>query len=584
MVAISGVQRFISESRSTADLYSGSALMSSLAKTMLSVVPDSSTLVLPSGGESHSGVPNRVVALADSGDGSGLAAAMAASVRSTWKNWLEAALPEIDADSRDTPGFPAIQWVVVPVDSDGYRIGWTRAQEALRARKRIKDFPGYHVRQEGICSLTGRWPAVMDSAARKRQHAARRGEALSAVSRVKRWYASEHGGRFQSTWSIASAPYRDAIIRIGEDEADVWDAVVDLNSAVESLRSAGDATTRAALRRGSGAVPGIARSEDDALKWLRDLEGAWCAPETWEPGALRRDHDLTSEPDPSLCRAGQKAADRLGIAARKAGIPPLSPYLAVLAQDADRMGEQFGTFPGAVDPVDWQRSVSEAMAALAGTQVREIESAYLGRVVYAGGDDLLALVPADRALMAARAANELFVFDKALSALLERPSASTAIVFFHATWPLQSAISAAHDLLADAKKRDRPGLGVVVLSRGGERARVVLPWRDRGTVPATPMIEHLQGLAEAISGPLSGRLAAGLEADREALAELSGDWLHRELTRRAFRHGIVAEKSQEAGRRLAALCTNAAADQGFADCAASVVVARFVAGQSRVAE
>lgn len=473
----------------------------------------------------------------------------------------------------------------MPVERDDYQRAWGQAQDALRARKRIRDFSGYRIRQSGICSLTGRWPKVTDQVAGGSRHVLRRGEALSAVGHVKRWHAREHGGRFQSTWSIASAPYRDAIIRAGEDDGDLWDAVAELNSAVESLRSAG-ARAGWALpqRRGTGALPGMAVTDDEALAWLRDLEGSWCAPETWDPAGLARDYDLRSQPDESLCDAGRQAAAGLRTAARRAGIPPLSPYLAVLAQDADRMGERFGTFADAVDPVDWQRRMSNALAGIARAQVGEIESSsHLGRVVYAGGDDLLALVPAVRALGAARAANDLFAFDGTLGELTAGPSASTAVVFFHASWPLQSAIAASHELLDSAKNRDRPGLGVAVLSRGGERAQLVLPWLDLGPVPAVPMIDHLQGLVAAISGPLSGRLAAGLEADREALAELSRDWLERELARRVLRHGIVRAKAEAAGRRLAALDAGASAGQGLGGCAASVVIARFIVGQGRVA-
>jgi len=233
LVAISGVQKFIGESRSTADLFSGSELASDLAKVMMSVIPDSSALVLPSGDRSLRGAPNRVVVLADQG-GSELAAAMASKARATWEQWLDDALPSLDRSERITPGFPAIQWVVVPVDRDGYPGAWAMAQNALKARKRIKDFPGYRVRQDAICSLTGRWPAVRQTG----KQVMRRGESLSAAGHVKRWYARHHDERFQSTWSIASAPYRDAIIRAGQDYEDLWDAVVDLNSAVEAPLSA----------------------------------------------------------------------------------------------------------------------------------------------------------------------------------------------------------------------------------------------------------------------------------------------------------------------------------------------------------
>jgi hypothetical protein len=583
MVAISGVQRFIGESRTTADLFAGSALVSELAGAMLEAVPDPSMLVLPSRKPDNAvGMPNRVVVVADNGTGAGLAVAMADRARSAWKDRVKSAWGGVSTELPDTPGFPAVQWLVTPFGVDAYQDGWVWAQAALKARKRIRDFPGYHVRQVGICSLTGRWPSVPAQVSH-RGSALRRGEALSAVGQVKRWYGRRHGGRFQSTWSIATAPYRDAIIRRGEDNAGLWAAVVDLNSAVDTLHAAGDPAVRAALRRGSGALRGIMTSDDETLRWLRQVEGSWCAPATWDPGQLRRDYDLAADPDPALCAAGGAAAAALERAARTAGVPPLSPYLAVLAQDADRLGERLGTFSGAAgDPAGWQRRVSDALAAIAVRQAEEIETSHLGRVVYSGGDDLLALVPAASALAAARAANQLFAGDAGLNQLMERPTASTAIVFFHGTWPLQSAIASARDLLKDAKERARPGLGLAVLNRGGERARVALPWHDRTAAPVAPMLGRLEELVAAVAGPLSGRLAGNLESDRDELAGLSRDWLERELARRALRHGIAAESAQDVGRVLASLCTSAPGRQGFTDCADSVLIARFIAGQTRI--
>ncbi len=580
LVTLSGVQRFIAEARSTADLSAGSGLVAGLASAMISAVPDRSELIFPADVGHLGGMPNRVAVLTRAGAGRDLADVMTNAARRRWEEWLSSAFH--DSRPHETPGFPSVQWVVVPLGTDSYRDGWERAQAVLAARKRIRDFPAYRVDQHGICALTGRWASISAARAPKTGYA-RRNEALSAVGHTKRWYGRAHGAGFPSTWSIATAPYRDAIIRLGEDDGDLWGAVADLNQAVETLRDSVDETAAATMRRGSGALPGMTATDDEALGWLRGLEGSWSVPETWAPDGLRRDYDLSIEPPARQCEDGRRAAVTLARAAAKAGIPPLSAYLAVLAQDADRMGERLGAFPaGAGDPLHWHRSVSRALADVAQRQQEAAESsACLGRVVYAGGDDVLALLPAERALTAARTLNQMFAEDGALAATLGPASASTAIVFFHASWPLQSAVSAAQVLLKDAKKRSRPGLGVAVLNRGGERARVVLPWLDQRVTPARPMIGYLAELAAAISGPLSGRLASGLEDDRQALAELGRDWLERELSRRAARHGIADEHVPAAGRALAALCGSAPGERGFVDCANSVVVARFLAAQGR---
>ena len=199
-------------------------------------------------------------------------------------------------------------------------------------------------------------------------------------------------------------------------------------------------------------------------------------------------------------------------AAREAAIPPLTPYLAVLAQDADRMGERIGMFPEGTDPAGWQRISRRRWLLSRGAQIREIESSHPGRVVYAGGDICWRWYLAS-ARSALRGLSTTCSAPTTRLTAYQQPSASTAIVFFHASWPLQSAIASAQEILEGAKERDRPGLGILVLSRGGERTRL-LPWKDRAPVPAVPMIEHLQALTAAFSGPLSGRLGSGLEGRR----------------------------------------------------------------------
>ncbi|HET9895400.1 MAG TPA: type III-B CRISPR-associated protein Cas10/Cmr2 [Streptosporangiaceae bacterium] len=579
VVAISGVQRFISESLSTADLHAGSALMAELAWAMLTVVPPS-RLVLPSKLPDEQGrVPSRVVVLSDDGAGRDLAGKMAKSAQAAWEKRLARALSGKPVPK--TPGFPAVQWVVAPFEDGGYAEGWSAAQAALRARKRIRGFPGYHVRPLAICTLTGRWAAEPPSDGGRSKSVAHRREALSAVGYVKFRYGRQESDRFPSTWSIATAPYRDAIIRVGEDDAEVWGAAVDLKDACERLGAAGESRLGTALRR-SSTLRGLATSTEETLRWLNEVEGSWCLADSWDPAQLRRAHDLAEDPDHALCMPGREAARRLVRKAQAAGIPAPSSYLAVLAQDADHLGERLGRFPQGIDPVTWQRQVSAALDNIAGRQVDDIELSHLGRVVYAGGDDLLALVPAERVLAAAREANRLFADDHELNELLDKPSASSAIVFFHASWPLQSAIAAARELLKDAKKRSRPGLGITVLTRGGERTRVVLPWLDRSGQVPVPAITHLEDLVAATAGPLSGRLASGLEVDRDALSELSQEWLERELARRALRHGIAAGKAPAVGRLLASLCVPVPGGRDFTDCADSLLVARFVAGQARV--
>jgi hypothetical protein len=534
VVTVRGVQTFIGEARSTADLHAGSSIISALSAAMVKAVqfPDhQAELVMPSP-DGQGGVPNRVAVLVATGQGRGLAEHMADAAHAAWRDLAK------EGSVEDSPDFPDIQWVVAEADPAGYTEQWMRASAALAARKRIRSFVFPPDSQVRVCALTGRWKALP---AQKSAWNVRADEALSLPGHVKRKFSRDAKQGFPSTWSFASAPYRAAIIEKAGQEPELHEAVAALHEYVCAFLGEGcTKQDRDKITRPSAVPPGIPQSGDPELAWLRSIEGSWCTPTTWEPAVLRASYELDALPDADTCHVVRIAAHELARAAASLGIAPLTPYLAVVAQDADHMGQQLAEFPDHLDPIAWHKDISAALMSAAGSQRNAIERAgVFGRVVYAGGDDLLALTPAATALGGARAANS--AFRSTLSGVLEEPSASVAIVYIHASWPLQSAVLAVQDLLKEAKNVRRPGLGIAVERRGGERSRLLVPWQDPAN-PQTPMIDHLEALAASMAGSyagLSGRLASELERDRAALATLSPEWLERELLRRNARHGGV---------------------------------------------
>jgi hypothetical protein len=574
VVTVRGVQAFISEARSTADLHAGSAIISALSAAMMKAAQGfnkEAGLVMPSPGK-QDGVPNRLAVRVAAGRGRDLAQQMADAARAAWRDLALLASPGSSVD--DSPGFPDLQWVVVEPDPEGYASQWMRASAALAARKRIRSFVFPPADQARICALTGRWKALPEPP--KRPWNVCKGEALSLPGLVKRKVSRDARQGFPSTWSFASAPYRAAIIQKAVQHPDLRNAVAALHEYVDAFLKEGcTSQDRAKITRLSGNPPGIPLSDDGELTWLRSIEGSWCSPATWEPAALRVSYDLDGLPDADICHLVSFAARDLAKKAAAQDIAPLTPYLAVVAQDADHMGEQLAEFPVDVAPAAWHGDVSAALVSAAQSQQDAIERAgVFGRVVYAGGDDLLALTPAATALAAARAANA--AFRNSLAGVMEEPTASVAIVYFHASSPLQSAVTAAQDLLKEAKKARRPGLGVAVLRRGGERSRLIVPWQDPAD-PQTPMVDHLEALAASMTGSgagLSGRLASELERDRAALATLSPEWLKRELLRRNARHG-----GPEGGDALLALSYEESSGRRRLP-AEAVSVARFLAAEA----
>ncbi len=168
MLSLPGVQRYISESRTTADLVSASTQVAELARIAAAhlaadgadvVFPaDAQTLLLDStAGEDYGALPNRIVALVPTGEGRSKAEAAAEAVRSQWRLWVGEVFPTA---APDTPGFPDPQWVLVPPMPGGYAEQFSAAQRALAARRRVRSFRPVLEAGQNLCSLSVRWPAV----------------------------------------------------------------------------------------------------------------------------------------------------------------------------------------------------------------------------------------------------------------------------------------------------------------------------------------------------------------------------------------------------------------------------------------
>jgi CRISPR-associated protein len=579
VASIRGVQSFIAEARSTADLHAGSAIISELSIAMVAAVQSfrpEGRLVMPSAGQGGSGTPNRIVALAPSGCGQALAQHLSDAARDRWRAWADAISAAGGREAEATPGFPDVQWVVVSGDAgDGYAGQWERASAGLARRKRIRSFGFPAVGQARVCSLTGRWAAVPDSAAPKGAWNVRSNEALSVVAHAKRMFSRDDRNRFPSTWSVATAPYRAAIIAAAADDEGLRAAVASLREYVNELLGACSSQDKKKMGYQSVSPLGIPATQDEDLAWLRSVEGAWCTPSTWDPAGLKASYDLSELPEADTCDLVRMAAGDLARESSEHGLVPLTPYLAVVAQDADHLGERLAEFPVGTDPAGWHQQVSDALREAAVRQREVVERAgTFGRVIYAGGDDLLALTPSATALSCVRDVNA--AFRDRLSEWLPDATASAAIVYFHASWPLQSAVTAVQKLLKEAKQAGRPGLGLAVLRRGGERSRLVLPWWDPDDAQ-TPMADHVATLAASMAGSqagLSGRLASELERDSAALRSLGPEWLKRELLRRNARHG-----GPEAGDALLSLGYEGPSGRRVLP-AAAVSVARFLAAEA----
>ena len=205
------------------------------------------------------------------------------------------------------------------------------------------------------------------------------------------------------------------------------------------------------------------------------------------------------------------ATDRKGT---RVGQPPV--FYALLLADGDRLGKLVSGLGGAV--------VSNALASFTGSVPRIVEQ-HRGVTVYAGGDDVLAMLPVPDALSCASDVADAYRAAFAGTAAKNRATISAAVVFAHVRLPLRSVLDEAHRLL-DAVAKDgngRDSLAAAVLKPGGRHCQWVTSWtRPAGgeTNAATligSLVRELSGSAPeaGLSGSLIYRL-------RETLTALCG--------------------------------------------------------------
>ena len=150
------------------------------------------------------------------------------------------------------------------------------------------------------------------------------------------------------------------------------------------------------------------------------------------------------------------------------------PYYALLLMDGDRLGKLLQT-PGE-EKVSKAEEVSEALAKFV-EKVPEVVGENNGVTIYAGGDDVLAMLPANQAIQCARNLRDAYdrAFQGLSSATNEKPTASCAIVFSHYHNPLRDVMSLAHTELDEVAKEQngRNSLALAIMQASGVHNRWV---------------------------------------------------------------------------------------------------------------
>lgn len=193
------------------------------------------------------------------------------------------------------------------------------------------------------------------------------------------------------------------------------------------------------------------------------------------------------------------------------------PYVAVLAFDGDHMGK---TIDRQKDSPDGIRAVSSALSSFALGQVPKIVEEHQGHLIYAGGDDVLAILPSSKAVDCAQAIRQAFR-DVGTHNNFEFDG-SCGIAVGHKNAPLQMLVTKARRMEGVAKhKYERQSLAIALYKRSGE----IIEWGCKWDSDALPLMREVTKLSDG--GKLSGRFPYALAALLRPyeLEELHGiDW------------------------------------------------------------
>ena len=523
------VQPFIASARTVRDLWTGSYLLSWLTFAAMRPVLDAlgeKAFVRPSLKETPlyrwaygketvpveellvPCLPNRfLVSVPDAKQGTELAVACEKTCRDAWQilhqrvfKELKTLEPKLDPlklwDDQLSQLFE-IRTVVMPraelkpevcqalfdEPKTGWRLEFDLLGGLLDATRSVKHVPVYPIPEQIVpqkCSLLGTYeqvgPAELEQAktfwknfadsGNKRGSKTTARERLCALSLVKRFAWAQYFSRTQ--------PFPDD---------------------VRELRFADTAT--------AAAEPWLNEANFDRNYIERsDWSGQWLH---WH----RPDQDREEVCPPNVWGA------ILSARARSRSKPP--KYYAILMLDGDRMGRIMGN----AGDEERSREYSRTLTAFA-LSVRKTVVAHGGYLIYAGGDDVLAVLPARSALACARALEAAYREIWKGHQPTPAPTMSGGLVVAHYKEDLRYAMSEARAAEKEAKSSGRDALCLRVLRRSGEHSSAVLGWDQ--TAPLDALVDQFaDGFGDRWAYKLRATLPSLAVADSAAVSRFQSE-------------------------------------------------------------
>lgn len=567
LFTIGSVQRFIAQARKTEDLWLGSYILSYLNATAIDQIygKDGIEIIFPSIGnqspfdfwESNDitipSFPNRFLAISQILPRTDLKQMMERieqAVRCEFKEMAKHALNFAfgsgkwrttyfdDLFDKQVKNFLEIYWVVSPYSSEGYSASTDLIERRLASIKNCRAF--IQLTEEGRkCSICGereilhlrkrdsireamRW--WRDFALTQPKYC-REGEALCAVCLTKRVGAdyftqARFPGKFTnlafpSTSEVSTAAFKSDLLS-GQTRG--------VNALIPYLEFVAEVKK---LKRPDGRladIPYVNLLPKISPQFLiQNIDGDWLFEESFLDEHLKRYYGIdTSRQKGQIQKCKHKRNQLIKFLRREP-----SRYYAVIALDGDNMGK---TIAQAASK-DKHAKISEELSGYTNRARDVVEGKHLGKLIYAGGDDVLALANLRDLLKILKGLRDEF------PTLIEGKdsTASAGVCIAHCKVPLGETLQWARKMEKAAKKIDgKDALGIALFKHSGNISQTVMKWK----YPPLDVIEASEGLMELLKEEdvskkfmYAFREVFAKLVDREGNLKLPGELMEAEVRR-----------------------------------------------------
>jgi len=283
----------------------------------------------------------------------------------------------------------------------------------------------------------------------------------------------------------------------------------------------------------------------------KNIDGFWLYKENWREEFLKKQFrfEVSQTDIEKVLDVRKKLFDSLNADPSKKIYP--QKYYSLIVMDGDSMGEKLNKVSTSVE----HGEISRRLNMFTHEAKRIVEGKYLGKLLYSGGDDLMALANLEDLFLILEELRHTFT-----DTLYEDYTLSAGVAIAHVKTPLNEVLKWAAEMEKEAKNNwigDKNAFGIALLKHSGDISKTIVKWEYNNLTEST--INTAKKLSKALGEVVSNKFMYSLRdefyrlIDKNLKTELVEDELKRLMKRAEFK-----DKKSEEGVDLQALAKNLA--------------------------